>query len=49
MVSAGSIPAAPHKKYRVYIYTDKQFGLRRQEQPLTEILTKKQLADSFII
>lgn len=37
------------KTYQVYVYTDKQFGMRKYGEPVTYILTSKQAAESFII
>ena len=37
------------KKYRVYLYTDKQYGMRNYNSELITILTEKQKNESFII
>jgi len=38
-----------HKEYQVFIYTDKQFSLRKEGQRIEEILTTKQIQESFKI
>lgn len=37
------------KPYQVFMYTDKQFGMRHHDQPVTSILTSKQAGESYII
>ena len=37
------------KQYRVYLYTDKQFGMRTYNSDVTAILTAKQKEESFLI
>lgn len=37
------------KPYRVYVYTDKQFGRRKEMSNVIDILTTKQKEDSFIL
>ena len=41
-----------HKPYKVYVYTDKQYSMRKDnniEQLINKVLTKKQINNSFYI
>lgn len=37
------------KPYRVYVYTDKQFGMRKGMSNVIDVLTTKQKEESFIL
>jgi hypothetical protein len=38
-----------YKEYSVVFITDKQFGIRKWNEPLGNIATEKQISESFII